>query len=484
MPSVRPSHLQQLLDATAGARRDLDAQVADAERAIAEREIDQATATGRPRSHRGRAQRGSGVVEATAAVARTDAAMRVLVAAEAAAREAVRLRTTVVGYPRAPGHSASDEANPVHLAAMHAVLSRQRAAVALDGAQTGLKAIEERANAARRTVANGAEELDGRRNALNGLRQRLEAAIASGTARVPWAAHALTAERGVAQPSPLAATDIPGNYLELYRRHATSCPGLPWTVLAAIGSIESSHGRSTVVGVHDGANYAGAMGPMQFLGPTWAAYGIDGDGDGMRDLYRPGDAIAGASNYLCANGAGHLASLAAAIWNYNHADWYVEAVIELAAAYGGGMLAPPTAPTDRARLVENPNITLTAQARSDILSGLADDRVVAFLAATAVNHRITVSVIKSGHDKYVRGTDRVSKHYGCHRAGRAVDITAVDGVAVGASNVAALEFALLVLTSDSSLGPDEFGSPWPELVRWPGGFSDDGHQNHLHLGWP
>lgn len=59
-------------------------------------------------------------------------------------------------------------------------------------------------------------------------------------------------------PSKSALADIPGNYLALYRAAATTCPRLDWTVLAAIGKIESDHGRSTLPGVHSGANYAGA----------------------------------------------------------------------------------------------------------------------------------------------------------------------------------------------------------------------------------
>ena len=30
--------------------------------------------------------------------------------------------------------------------------------------------------------------------------------------------------------------------------------------------------------------------------------------------------------------------------------------------------------------------------------------------------------------------------------------------------------------------PDEFGSPWPELSRFRGGFSDEHHTGHLHVG--
>src|SRR5438132_7361053 len=59
-----------------------------------------------------------------------------------------------------------------------------------------------------------------------------------------------------------AIASIPPTYLELYQRAAVTCPGLPWTVLAAIGTVESDNGQSTAAGVHSGANFAGAEGPM------------------------------------------------------------------------------------------------------------------------------------------------------------------------------------------------------------------------------
>ena len=43
---------------------------------------------------------------------------------------------------------------------------------------------------------------------------------------------------------------------------------------------------------------------MQFMPATWAAYGVDGDHDGDRDINDPADSIFGAAHYLCANGAG------------------------------------------------------------------------------------------------------------------------------------------------------------------------------------
>jgi hypothetical protein len=63
---------------------------------------------------------------------------------------------------------------------------------------------------------------------------------------------------GDSAPSSTATADVPAAMLSLYEQAATTCPGLSWTVLAAIGTVESDNGRSTLPGVHSGANYAGA----------------------------------------------------------------------------------------------------------------------------------------------------------------------------------------------------------------------------------
>ena len=148
---------------------------------------------------------------------------------------------------------------------------------------------------------------------------------------------------GSGSPSDFARGDIPPEMLEIYQKAAATCPGLSWSILAAIGSIETNHGRSTLPGVHSGENFAGAGGPMQFLQGTWDAYGVDGDGDGDKDRYDPTDAVFGAANYLCSNGAGDPERLRSAIWNYNHSDQYVQDVLDLAARYsasptGGAVL--------------------------------------------------------------------------------------------------------------------------------------------------
>ena len=100
-----------------------------------------------------------------------------------------------------------------------------------------------------------------------------------------------------------AVADIPGSYLRLYVA-AGQAYGVDWAVLAAVGEVECDHGRDpdpscTRLGAVNGA---GAGGPMQFLAATWAAYGVDGDGDGHADRWNAADAIFAAANYLRASG--------------------------------------------------------------------------------------------------------------------------------------------------------------------------------------
>lgn len=119
-----------------------------------------------------------------------------------------------------------------------------------------------------------------------------------------------------------------GTYLALYQQAATRCPGLSWTVLAAIGQIESDHGRNA------GPSSAGALGPMQFMPATWRSYGVDGDGDGKADIMDPYDAVPAAAKYLCAAGAARgAAGLSRAVFAYNHSQLYVNDVLALARAY-------------------------------------------------------------------------------------------------------------------------------------------------------
>jgi len=98
-------------------------------------------------------------------------------------------------------------------------------------------------------------------------------------------------------------------------------------VLASVNEIETKFGKANTV------SSAGAEGWMQFMPETWAAYGVDANGDGERDPYDPEDAIFAAANYLHASGAPE--DWRTAIFAYNHADWYVEDVLAGAERYAG-----------------------------------------------------------------------------------------------------------------------------------------------------
>jgi cell wall-associated NlpC family hydrolase len=147
-------------------------------------------------------------------------------------------------------------------------------------------------------------------------------------------------------PSATAISSIPASYLSIYQRAVATCPGLPWTVLAAIGTVESDNGQSTLPGVKSGTNSAGAMGPLQMLGPTFAAYDTPVPPGGVNppSPYDPVDAAYAAARDLCANGGRNGANLPGAVWAYNHSQAYVNEVLGLAARYAGAATAAPASP--------------------------------------------------------------------------------------------------------------------------------------------
>ena len=125
-------------------------------------------------------------------------------------------------------------------------------------------------------------------------------------------------------------TSVPSSLLTLYKASAEGyCPGMSWTVLAAINEIESGDGAN------EGPSSAGAQGPMQFLPSTWAEWGITAFGQpSPPNILDPLDAVPSAARLLCAAGAGGaLRTLSQAIFAYNHATWYVAEALALASEY-------------------------------------------------------------------------------------------------------------------------------------------------------
>jgi len=181
----------------------------------------------------------------------------------------------------------------------------------------------------------------------------------------------------------LAASGIPVVALTAYRkagqRMARAVPGchIRWYLVAAIGRVESNHGRfagaqllqdgtsnpkilgspldgrpgfatirDTDHGVLDGdTTFDRAVGPMQFIPSTWASYAADGNGDRKADPFNIFDAALAAADYLC---NGHDLSTVAgqrtAVGNYNHSDEYVDLVLALAAEYARGVKVDGRAP--------------------------------------------------------------------------------------------------------------------------------------------
>ncbi|HXP21126.1 MAG TPA: bifunctional lytic transglycosylase/C40 family peptidase [Streptosporangiaceae bacterium] len=155
-----------------------------------------------------------------------------------------------------------------------------------------------------------------------------------------------------------AHNSIPADYLALFRSIGARYR-VPWVILAGIGKVESDDGRTTLPGVHSGANPFGAAGPMQIgiggaAGNTWGGapvhpaservngVAVDANGDGTASVYDPADAIAGAAKYLLAHGV--LDNVSGAIFAYNHLNSYVQSVLNWANVYakGGYSVSPVT----------------------------------------------------------------------------------------------------------------------------------------------
>jgi hypothetical protein len=176
--------------------------------------------------------------------------------------------------------------------------------------------------------------------------------------------------------SGLSRNGIPNAALKAYSRAqqvlAQADPGchLPWTLVAAIGRVESNHGRfggnvlnslgvatpgifgprldgssgTARISDSDAGSFDGdgafdrAVGPMQFIPGTWRVMGVDGDGDGVRNPQDIDDAAMSTGVYLCSGKTdlSDAGDLNAAVLRYNHSQQYVDLVVSIAKAYAGG----------------------------------------------------------------------------------------------------------------------------------------------------
>ncbi|MFC8657172.1 lytic transglycosylase domain-containing protein [Streptomyces parvus] len=180
------------------------------------------------------------------------------------------------------------------------------------------------------------------------------------------------------KPDPLlvrawSEAGVPATVLAAYRRAESAVGrsdpgcGLPWQLLAAIGKVESGQAsggrvdargttlapilgpaldgngfaliRDTDGGAYDGdGTYDRAVGPMQFIPSTWAAWGADGNGDGRKDPNNIYDAALAAGHYLCAGSRDltRRSDLDRAILSYNRSDTYLRTVLSWLEFYRDG----------------------------------------------------------------------------------------------------------------------------------------------------
>ena len=197
----------------------------------------------------------------------------------------------------------------------------------------------------------------------------------------------------------LATNGIPSAALYAYH-HAqtlladadTDCK-LPWNLIAAIGRVESNHGRTngnvlTVEGVakpgifgetnksvkdtdngtiDKNAELDRPVGPFQILPSTWKKLAVDSDADGSKDPQDIDDAATTTGVFLC-SGTGDLSTtdgVRSAVTRYNNSGDYADLVMKVSEAYANGQYSQTPDGFTAATI-------LTSQANDQTLSD--DDR--------------------------------------------------------------------------------------------------------------
>jgi Transglycosylase SLT domain len=124
--------------------------------------------------------------------------------------------------------------------------------------------------------------------------------------------------------------EVPSKLVPLYENAAATyhLGARGPSVLAAINFVETDFGTDVAT------SSAGAEGWMAFLPSTFDEWGVDGNGDGVKDIFDAADAIFSAANYLHDFGA--PSDWQKAVFAYNHADWYVDKVLRFATQFAAG----------------------------------------------------------------------------------------------------------------------------------------------------
>jgi membrane-bound lytic murein transglycosylase B len=269
---------------------------------------------------------------------------------------------------------------------------------------------------------------------------------------------------------------VPAEYLDAFEsaaaRYGLGKRGV-W-VLAAVARLESNFGRGMTKGELE------KRGPLGLEGYEWERYAVDGDADGHIQRADPDDSAATLARIIWSRGG-----LRAGLFSHNHADWYVEAVLNEADQLEGKCKASTvewslSLPNVVIAPINWENLTLSnSLEKRDLDTGAIDPRIVGLIGAMTQSHQITISSLRSDHPQYtVEGN--VSNHF----YGRAMDISAVDGVPCTDTAVTAPcgELGRTLASLPAPAMPTELiycfdlDGPGPAFAR-----AD--HCDHLHAGY-
>ena len=282
----------------------------------------------------------------------------------------------------------------------------------------------------------------------------------------------------VCAPAKDVEATIPEQYMKAFQdaagRYELGQSGV-WA-LAAVARVESNFGKGM------SSEQLSTVVPLGITEDHWKQYAVDGDGDGKVKRESPSDSAATLARMIWAAG-----DLRAGLFQHNHAEWYVDAVLKDAesmagscqvktVAYSVALPGPTNAPINWGNVELSNSLEMV-----DIQSGAIDPRILGILGAISQQHTIRISALRSDHSK-LTSSGNVSNHY----YGRAMDIAAIDGVACtdvspdGPCGTIARQLGTLPAGQE----PTELIYCFdPDGPANPSGFAQADHCDHVHVGF-
>jgi hypothetical protein len=282
----------------------------------------------------------------------------------------------------------------------------------------------------------------------------------------------------VCAPAEGGDVSIPQAYMEAFQdaagRYELGQPGV-WA-LAAVARVESNFGKGM------SSRDLASRGPLGISDDNWNRYAVDGDADGKVKRSSPADSAATLARMIWA-----ADDLRAGLFEHNHAEWYVEAILQDAeamkgtcqvktVAYSVALPGPTNAPINWRNVEFSNQLEMV-----DIQSGAIDPRIINLLGAISQQHTIRISALRSDHSRNTT-SGNVSNHY----YGRAMDIAAIDGVPCtnvspdGPCGTLARQLGALPPGQE----PTELIYCWdPDGPANPNGFAQADHCDHIHVGF-